>query len=100
MVAAETPMEVSMKFRLRSFICGLVVAFCSMHLAKAGPDECREATDQYLIIASAVGDALAAYEMCFFNSLGQDDCALEFSNLQAAQADFEIAVAAYRDECQ
>jgi len=89
-----------MNCRLKGVIGGLVVAFSSAHLATAGPDECREATDQYLIIASAVGDALAAYEMCFFNSLGQDDCALEFSNLQAAQADFEVAVAAYRDECQ
>lgn len=88
-----------MRHYLTAFSCGLVVAIFAVHMAKAGPEECREATDQYIVIASVVADALASYEMCIFNSLGQDDCALEFSRLQAAQADFETAVAAYQSGC-
>ena len=87
---------------MRRRVLGIILAAAILpaHLAFAGPDECQGATDQYILIASVVADALASYEMCILNSLGQDDCALEFSTLQTAQGDFETAVANYRSECE
>jgi hypothetical protein len=88
---------------MKNYLCcmmfGWIAALVPAALARAGPEECRQAMEQYIVIASTVTDALASYEMCVMNSLGQDDCSLEFSRLQAAQSDFEAAVDAYQNEC-
>jgi len=67
--------------------------------AKAGPDECHDAVDNYNSALSDVSDALKRYASCVSDSQGHDDCSSEFSNLRSAQDDFESAVSEYESEC-
>ena len=71
-----------------------------LRLAAAGPDECRDATDQYMLAVSVLADAIQVYAGCIVDSNGRDDCSIEFSRLQLAQDNFVVAVSDYQSECQ
>jgi hypothetical protein len=43
---------------------------------------------------------LTEYATCISNSLGGVDCSNEFGALQSAQAEFELAVTNYQNECR
>jgi hypothetical protein len=73
---------------------------CACRLGHADPETCRLATEQYQSVLDEVSDAIRAYAMCVYDAQGGDTCALEFADLEAAQAHFESAVALYESECQ
>jgi hypothetical protein len=81
--------------------CARVLAFIALpiRLAAAGPDECRDATDQYTLALSVLADAIQVYGGCVAESNGRDDCSIEFSRLQLAQDNFLAAVSDYQSEC-
>jgi hypothetical protein len=83
----------------KAFLCGAAFATIAETAAVAGPDECREAVDQYNNALSELRDAVRAYTTCIADSRGHDDCSSEFSALQSAQDDFESAVSEYQSEC-
>ena len=84
---------------VRKFASVLAFVALPLHVALAGPDECRDATDQYTVAVSILADALQVYEGCIAASNGHDDCSIEFANLQLAQDNFIAAVSDYQNEC-
>ena len=68
--------------------------------ASAGPDECREAAEQYKSAVSDVTSALTEYATCVTSSDGTDDCSSEFSSLSSAHNDFQTAASHYVSECK
>ena len=78
----------------------LVAAFsiATSQAASAGPDECREAAEQYKSAVSEVASALSQYATCVTSSDGTDDCSSEFSSLKSAHDDFETAASRYVSE--
>jgi len=68
--------------------------------ASAGPDECREAAEQYKSAVSEVSSALTQYATCVTSSDGTDDCSSEFASLSSAHDDFETAASRYVNECK
>jgi hypothetical protein len=84
---------------LTAFLCGVAFGTMIATSAAAGPDECRDAVDQYNNALSELRDAIRAYTTSIADSRGHDDCSSEFSAVQSAQDDFESAVAEYQSEC-
>lgn len=81
----------------------LFVACFSMatsQAASAGPEECREAAEQYKSAVSEVTSALTQYATCVTSSDGTDDCSSEFASLSSAHNDFETAASQYASECK
>ncbi len=60
---------------------------------------CQQARDGYRSASAALADALQTYSTCLQSSHGQDDCALPFVDLEAAQKAFEEAVQAKKEGC-
>jgi hypothetical protein len=69
-------------------------------LARADPEQCRDAAESYRTAHRDLIDAIHAYGRCVAESAGHDDCATEFSAVQSARDDFEQAVQDYEDECR
>jgi hypothetical protein len=87
-----------MKRLLFMFLPTLII-FVASHSARADPESCREALDQYHSAKNEVSEALHSYSACIENSDAHDDCSSEFSTLHSAQDDFESAVSEYESEC-
>jgi hypothetical protein len=83
----------------RSLLAVVLMLACSVRVAAASPESCREAADAYRSAVSDVSDALRIYASCISSSGGHDDCSSEFSILSSAQDDFESAVSEYESEC-
>jgi hypothetical protein len=86
--------------RYRSNLAGAVALAFTVHLAHAGPEECRQAVDDYDVVMSELTEALGQYEKCVTESNGEDICEIEFEHLQSAQQDFQTAVLTYQNECR
>ena len=78
-------------------VCFSITAW---QVAIAGPDECREAAEQYKSAVSEVASALQQYATCVTSSDGSDDCSTEFSTLSSAHDEFETAASHYVSECK
>ena len=76
------------------------LSIATSQAASAGPDECREAAEQYKSADSEVASALSQYATCVTSSDGTDDCSSEFSSLSSAHDDFETAASHYVSECK
>jgi hypothetical protein len=76
------------------------LSIATLQAASAGPDECREAAEQYKSAVSEVASALSQYATCVTSSDGTDDCSSEFSSLGSAHDDFETAASRYVSECK
>jgi hypothetical protein len=79
--------------------CAGLFGFIPIRLAYAGPEECRDASDQYTLAVTVLADAIQVYAGCIAESSGRDDCSTEFSRLQLAQDNFIAAVSDYQGEC-
>lgn len=77
-----------------------MLLICGPRAADADAETCREAMESYQSVLEAVSDALADYATCITNSQGGVDCSNEFAALQSAQAEFELAVTSYQNECR
>jgi hypothetical protein len=74
-------------------------------LALAAPagradEACRDARAAYHDAAEEASRALHDYAQCLAASKGEDDCAVAYVDVEAAQRDFEAAVAAIRQDCR
>jgi hypothetical protein len=65
----------------------------------APPTNCRDAATAYAAALTSVTEALRTYEVCLAASRGRNQCATEFDELDAAQLDYEDAVADYHRAC-
>jgi hypothetical protein len=80
--------------------CILALLVLGSSVARADPEECREAIDRYNRALSDVSDGVRSYTGCVSVSRAHDDCSSEFLQLHSAQDDFETAVSEYESECQ
>jgi len=55
----------------------VVLGVATSDAASAGPDECRDAAEQYKTAVSEVTSALQQYATCVTSSDGTDDCSSE-----------------------
>jgi len=78
---------------------GLLFALSASTSATADPDGCRNAIDSYNGAVGEIGSTMRRYTNCVSGSQGKDDCSFEFRRLKRAQDDFEMAVSAYRTDC-
>jgi hypothetical protein len=86
---------------MTSYRCILaLMMFAHASVARANPEECREAIRKYNAAIGDVSSALRVFTGCVNDSRGHDDCSTEFSTLQLAHSDFEDAVTAYGADCQ
>lgn len=88
---------------MRRFAHWLFATCFSMSMslvASAGPDECREAAEQYKSAVREISSALTQYATCVTSSDGTDDCSSEFASLSSAHDDFETAASHYVNECK
>jgi hypothetical protein len=81
------------------FVATLISVPSTIPIARADPEECRDAIDKYKSAIDDVSEALRRYANCISNSRGHDDCSSEFRRLRNAQDDFESAVSAYESDC-
>ncbi len=63
------------------------------------PADCRSAAASYAAALAAVTEALRTYEACTATSLGRNQCAAEFDELDGVHLDYEDAVAEYYRAC-
>jgi hypothetical protein len=78
----------------------VVLGVATSDAASAGPNECRDAAEQYKTAVSEVTSALQQYATCVTSSDGTDDCSSEFASLSSAHNDFETAASQYASECK
>lgn len=69
-------------------------------LSGAESDPCKRAGARYKAAKAEVIETLRAYQQCVAESLGRDDCAEEFADLDLAQARHERAIADYHNACR
>ena len=86
--------------RLAHWLLAICFSISAPQAASAGPDECREAAEQYKSAVSEVASALTQYATCVTSSDGTDDCSSEFASLSSAHDDFETAASNYVNECK
>jgi len=78
----------------------LAVALIALALTPdAAPIDCRSAAASYAAALAAVTEALRTYEACTATSLGRNQCAAEFDELDGAHLDYKDAVAEYYRAC-
>jgi hypothetical protein len=65
----------------------------------APPSDCGTAAAGYAAALASVTEALRTYEACLAASRGSNQCTTEFDELDAAQLDYEDAVAGYHRAC-
>jgi hypothetical protein len=81
-------------------VAGAVALAFSVHLVHAGPEECRQALDDYDVVMSELTEALGQYEKCVTESHGEDVCEIAFMQLQSVHEEFQSAVLTYQNECR
>lgn len=81
-----------------------VAALAALVLATAAPvaaqTDCPSYRDAYQRAVDDIDDMLRLYAKCVSNSGGNDDCGLQFKQLEKAQKRFDAAVLDIRFNCR
>jgi hypothetical protein len=98
-IVAEHRTKVAMH-RIVIIAAVITIALTNSRLARAGPDECKEAIAGYNSALEEISNAMKRYSRCVSDSQGHDGCSSEFRRLKSSQSDLETAVSNYGSECE
>ncbi len=81
-------------------VVGMILTFAVVAGGNSDEADCAKESVRYGAAVASVTEALRAFEKCIIASHGRDTCTPEFDDLDAAQAQFESAVADHERLCQ